>query len=115
MAVPLYMDVHVPRAITEQLRSRGVDVLTAIEDGQSTTEDDSLLEHASNLGRLIFTQDIRLKALAETWQADGRQFAGLVFGHQMHGSIGQYVKDLELIADASDPGEWRNVIDHLPY
>jgi hypothetical protein len=33
MAVPLYMDVRVPQAITDQLRRRGVDVLTAIEDG----------------------------------------------------------------------------------
>jgi hypothetical protein len=33
MTVRLYMDVHVPQAITEQLRRRDVDVLTAIEDG----------------------------------------------------------------------------------
>lgn len=26
------MDVHVPQAITDQLRRRGLDVLTAIED-----------------------------------------------------------------------------------
>ncbi len=35
MAVGLYMDVHVPQAITDQLRRRGVDVLTAIEDAAS--------------------------------------------------------------------------------
>lgn len=28
MSLPLYMDVHIPRAITEGLRLRGVDVLT---------------------------------------------------------------------------------------
>ena len=33
MGVALYLDVHVPRAIAVQLRRRGVDVLTAIEDG----------------------------------------------------------------------------------
>lgn len=33
MAVGLYMDVHVPEAISEQLRRRGVDVVTAIDDG----------------------------------------------------------------------------------
>ena len=31
MAVSLYMDVHIPMAITRQLRLRGVDVLTATE------------------------------------------------------------------------------------
>ena len=33
MAIALYMDHHVPRAITMGLRLRGVDVLTAYEDG----------------------------------------------------------------------------------
>ena len=32
MAIALYMDHHVPRAITHGLRLRGVDVLTAFED-----------------------------------------------------------------------------------
>jgi len=36
MAVALYMDQHVPRAIAAGLRLRGVDVLTAYEDGAST-------------------------------------------------------------------------------
>ena len=33
MSVELYMDVHVRRVVTDGLRSRGVDVLTAQEDG----------------------------------------------------------------------------------
>jgi hypothetical protein len=36
MSLALYMDHHVPRAITIGLRLRGVDVLTAYEDGAST-------------------------------------------------------------------------------
>ena len=35
MSVALYMDVHVPLPITSALRLRGVDVLTAQEDGAS--------------------------------------------------------------------------------
>lgn len=115
MPVPLYMDVHVPVAITEQLRRRGVDVLTAIEDGCATLPDDQLLQRSSALGRLIFTQDIRFKALAEQWQGQGRLFAGLAFGDQLGGTIGQYVKDLELIAKASEPSDWLNLVEHLPY
>jgi hypothetical protein len=33
MSVSLYSDVHVRRAVTEGLRLRGVDILTAQEDG----------------------------------------------------------------------------------
>jgi hypothetical protein len=45
------MDVHVPQAITEQLRRRGVDVLTAYEDSAATLPDDEILERAPVLGR----------------------------------------------------------------
>ncbi len=115
MSAPLYMDVHVPQAITEQLRRRGVDVLTAIEDGAATLPDDELLERTTVLGRVLFTQDIRFKALAQDWQREGRQFAGLIFGHQLRGTIGEFVRDLELIARASEWDEWVNMVEHLPF
>jgi hypothetical protein len=109
------MDVHVPGAITAQLRRRGVDVLTAIEDGCDELPDDELLEHARSIGRVLFTQDIRFKAMAEDWQRQGRPFTGLLFGRQNQGSIGQFVADLELIGKLSEPSEWLNRIDRLPW
>jgi hypothetical protein len=115
MAVSLYMDVHVPQAITDQLRRRGVDVLPAVEDGRADALDEDLLEHARKLGRVIFTQDIRFRALAEDWQRQRRPFAGLAFGHQLGGMIGQYINDLELIAMATDPADWENVVEYLPF
>ncbi len=111
---PLYLDVYVPAAITFQLRARGVDVVTAQENGAAEFTDPDLLTRASFLGRFLFTQDIRFKALAEDWQRAGRTFAGLVFGHQLHGSIGQYVRDLELIAKASDSADWIGQVEQLP-
>jgi hypothetical protein len=114
MAVALYMDVHVPWPITDQLRRRGIDVLTAIEDFAEQLPDDELLLRAGELGRIMFTQDIRFKTLAEQWQRQNRAFAGLLFGHQLHGTIGQYVRDLELVAKASEPGEWQNIVGYLP-
>ena len=111
---PLYLDVHVPAAVARQLRTRGVDVLTAQEDDAAELDDPDLLDRAGLLGRLIFTQDIRFKALAEDWQRGDRPFAGLVFGHQLHGSVGQYVRDLELIAKATDPVDWLGQVEQLP-
>jgi hypothetical protein len=34
-----YMDHHIHRSITEGLRGRGIDVLTAFEDGKEEEED----------------------------------------------------------------------------
>jgi hypothetical protein len=115
MAISLYMDVHIPQAISDQLRRRGVDVLTAIDDEANQLPDEKLLERATQLNRVLFTQDIRFRALAESWQREGNPFAGLIFGHQLSGTIGQFVGDLELIAQASDPEEWRNVVDYIPF
>jgi hypothetical protein len=111
---PLYFDVHVPAAIASGLRRRGVDVLTAYEDGTTAIGDADLLARATLLARLLFTQDIRFKSRAEEWQRSGRPFAGLVFGHPLHGSIGQYVRDLELIAKATEPKDWLGQVEHLP-
>ena len=42
MALALYMDHHVPRAIALGLRLRAVDVITAHEDGASQMSDPDL-------------------------------------------------------------------------
>ena len=39
---------------------------------------------------------------------------GLVWGHPMRLTIGQIVLDLELIAKATDPTDWQNVVERLP-
>jgi hypothetical protein len=114
MPVGLYMDVHVPMAITDQLRRRGVDVVTANELRHSRLPDNQLLSRASEMGRLLFTHDIRFRVMAEQWQREEESFAGLLYGHAEGASIGQYVRDLELIAKASEPGEWQGVVGRLP-
>jgi hypothetical protein len=53
--------------------------------------------------------------MAENWQRSGRPFAGLCYGDQLGVAVGTYVKDLELIAKATEPAEWVNVVQHLPY
>jgi hypothetical protein len=89
MAVVLYLDAHVPQAIADQLGRRGVDVVTAIEDGCALLPDDQLLERARVLGRVLLTQDIRFRAQSEDWQREGRPFAGILFGHQLGAIIGR--------------------------
>ena len=114
MAVGLYFDVHVDHAIAAQLRLRQVDVVTAQEEGTDQLTDELLLERASQLGRPLVTHDIRFKALAEEWQRQSRPFFGLVFAHLLQASIGQCVKDLEIIAKGTDPQDWVSAVVRLP-
>ncbi len=108
------MDVHVRRAVTESLRSRGVDVLTAQEDGAGELDDPHLLSRASSLGRVLFTQDDDLLREAAKRQQRGETFAGLIYAHQLNVTIGQCIDDLDLIAEVSDPEEWLNRLMYLP-
>ena len=55
MSLSFYMDVHVPWAITTELRLRGVNVVTAQEDGAGQFKDPMLLDRASALGRVLVT------------------------------------------------------------
>ncbi len=114
MSVALYMDVHVRRAVTNGLRIRGVDVLTAQEDGTARWPDDRLLDRAGELGRILFSQDDDLLTEAEFRQREGRPFAGVIYAHQLAITIGQCVKDLEFIAKAAEPEDLANRVEFLP-
>ena len=95
------MDVHVPLAITEGLRLRGVDVLRAQQDGSRRLGDPELLNRAGELGRVLFTRDLDLLAEATRRQREG---AGL----------GECVRDLELVAVAGELEDLANQVLFLP-
>src|ERR1041385_8481682 len=114
MPVGLYADVHVPGPVILQLRLRDVDILAATEEETNRLPDDELLEISTSLKRVMVTQDIRFRVLAEGWQRTERFFAGLVFAHQRYVSFGQMIHDLELIAKATDGEFWRNRVEQLP-
>jgi hypothetical protein len=113
MAIALYMDQHVPRAITTGLRLRGVDVITAYEDGTGRMDDSELLDRAGELGRVLFTQDDLLAEAAQR-QKEGIPFRGVIYTHQLRVSIGTCVHDLEIIAKAGEPGDLINRVEFLP-
>lgn len=56
--------------------------MTAYEDGAAQKEDDELRTRATLLGRVLFTQDIRFKALAEECQRQSKSVTGLLYGQR---------------------------------
>jgi hypothetical protein len=114
MSLALYMDYHVNAAITAGLRRRGVDVLTCAEDGTDRSDDAHILARATELERIIFTQDDDFLKIADSWLEIGREMAGVVYAHRLGITIGQAVRDLELVAKIADFAEMRNRIVFLP-
>ncbi len=108
------MDENVPRQITTGLKLRGIDVLTVQADGRSGLADPEVLQRATELERVLFSRDDDLVAIAHAWQQQSTPFSGVVYSHPQTASIGDCVKDLELIAKACDPTDCYGQVQFLP-
>jgi hypothetical protein len=114
MSVAFYMDEHVPGPITRGLRRRGVDVLTAQEDRLERAKDDTLLDRASALGRLLVSTDEDYFKIVARRQALQTPFTGVI----SLPSTMPYraaIEHLEMIAMCSDQSEWEGKITRLPF
>jgi predicted nuclease of predicted toxin-antitoxin system len=114
VSVRFYMDHNVQGAVVDALRVRGVDCLTAQEDGATTLNDDSLLARATALGRVLVTHDKDFFAIFETWWTAGRKLTGIVQSLPTQITIGQLIEDLHFIAEAAEPEEMQNSLIRLP-
>lgn len=108
------MDVHVPRAIVSGLQLRGVVVLRAQDDGAAQFSDAELLDRATELEYALLTHDRDLLQEAARRQRAGAPFAGVIYAHALRVSIGQCIKDLELLAKASELADLANQVEYLP-
>ena len=114
MNLSLYMDHHVRSAVVAGLKRRGVDVLTTHDDGAAKKGDEWLLQRATELGRIVYTNDDDFLEIAAQWQKEERPFSGVIYAHQENVTDGQVIKDLELITKASDAEYMRNRVEYLP-
>ena len=105
--IRFYMDEHVPAAVTQGLRRRGVEALTVQEAGLRSATDEEQLAFALAQGRVIFTQDADFPRL----HAAGVHHAGIVYASQQT-PIGAVIRGLMLIVEVLEPDD---MMDHLEY
>jgi hypothetical protein len=108
------MDHHVHQSITDGLRHRGIEVITAFEDGKERESDEVLLERATALNHILVSQDDDLLKIAKRWQQSAREFTGIAYAIQQHIDIGGTIEYLELIAHVKTADEMRNNIEYIP-
>lgn len=102
-----YMDHHVHGGITAGLRRRGIDCLTLHEDQSHRLDDEVVLSRATQLGRVLVTQDEDFFAITHRWQTAAQRFSGIVYSDQLGVTIGRAVQDIELIAHVMTEQEYR--------
>jgi hypothetical protein len=109
-----YMDHQFRASITKGLRARGIDVLTALDDGAATLDDERILHRATELRRVLATHDKGFLRIARQWQQSDQQFSGIVFGPQERVNIGRIIEYLELVAHTIQADEIRNRVEYIP-
>jgi hypothetical protein len=62
----------------------------------------------------LCSQDSDFLAEANYRQTNGIPFAGVVYTYQLGPSVGQCVRDLELLAVFYEPSEMMNRVEYLP-
>ena len=116
LGLRLLSDEDVPGSIVRGLRKRHpqLDVVRVQEVGLKKTPDPEILEWAAHEKRLIFSCDVNtMTAHAFERVALGLPMLG-IFVIPQRMPVGQAIKELEIIALASHPDEWRNRVVFLP-
>jgi predicted nuclease of predicted toxin-antitoxin system len=113
MSLRYYFDHHVRSALADALGRLGIDVLTTRDDGRREEDDERLLERATELGRVLLTNDTDFLAIGTARQRTGTFFAGIVYAHQNRVSIGRCIEQLELMAQLLEPSDVANQVIHL--
>src|SRR5947207_3034387 len=104
-----HLDEHVPLAIAQGLRRRGIDVTTAADAGLLGAADEAHLAFAVPQGRVVFTNDEDYLALHD----QGREHAGIVYCHQQSRSIGDIIRALMLLWEILDPEDMKNRVEFI--
>ena len=106
--IRFYADEQVPRAVSEGLRQRGIDVLTVQDAGMRGASDDEQLAFALAGRRVIITHDTDFLRLA----AKARGHAGIVYAHQER-PVGQIIRGLLLIFHTLSADDMAGAVEFL--
>jgi hypothetical protein len=98
----------VPSAVAKGLRTRDVDVTTAVEAGTLRKPDSSVLTQARERGQVLIMYDPDFLRL----HAAGIEHAGIVYG-TADMSIGTVIYGALLIAEVLEPDEMINHVEFL--
>lgn len=112
MTLRLYADECVDARIVAGLRRRGIDIVTAAEEDLLGAHDDTHLQRASELDRVVVSNDQDFLRLAHQRAEGGADHPGLLF-ILPRTPIGNAVRSIALVSQAKTPEDLRNWIEWI--
>jgi len=100
--------------LVRALRSRGLDVTTALAENMIDQDDAAHLEYATTLNRVLFSFNRGdYYQLHTEYLTQGKSHSGIILANQQRYSIGEAMRRILHLAAAVSPEEMRNRIEFL--
>lgn len=107
--IRFHLDEHIPAAVAEGLRRRGMDATTTVQAGLLGANDETQLRYALSHDRVLVTSDADFLRLHER----ETPHAGIVYGPKGKHSIGELLHGLIMIAECLSPEDMRGYVEFL--
>ena len=115
MKIKLYVDEDaMAHRLAQELRMRGIDVTTALDERMVEQDDIDHLEYASSQGRVLYSFNsgdyyhLHTKLLTQ-----GKEHAGIILAQQQRYSIGEQLRRLLRMIAVRSAEDMRNRIEFL--
>lgn len=115
MGFPLYLDEDsVNRALILALKARGLDVTNSLDAGRAGMTDSEQLEHATAVGRVLFTYNIgHFFRLHTQLMEEGGSHGGLILAPQQRYSVGEQMRRVLRISRERSSEQMRSRVEFL--
>ena len=111
--IRIYTNESVNVFITEGLKRRGVDALSARDTLNLGLSDEEQVIYASEEKVTIFTHDTDFIRITAKWMDEGRTHHGVIYCHQKSYSIGECVRKLRMLTAVLTSEDMINHIEFL--
>jgi len=115
VTIGLYVDEDaMDKDLVRALRSRGVDVISALDAGMIERKDEEHLRYATAQGRVLYTFNVGdFCRLHVAFLAQGKSHAGIILAGQQRYTAGDQMRRLLRLIATKSPEEMRNQVEFV--
>ena len=115
MTIRLYVDEDaMDKDLIQALRSRGVEVVTALEVGMIEREDEENLDYATAQERVLYSFNVGdFYRMHIAYLAAGKSHAGIILARQQRYAVGEQMRRLLKLIATKTAEEMKNRVEFL--